>query len=336
MTSSLGTWIGIEEHWVHPELDKLLGALPATRQDPSLALNDLGDNLERLTDVGEGRIAAMDAQGVAMQILSIAPPGTQPLDGADAVPISRDINDLAAEVVQRHPTRFRAMATLPLADPAAAAEELRRADSLGLVGAMVYGRTGDITLDDPRFDDVFAVAAQLQQPIFIHPQIAPTAVRNASYAGFDPIVELGLATFGWGWHLEAATAALRLVVGGTLDRHPDLQLVLGHWGELLLFWGDRVDSLSRVAGLERRISEYFETNFHITISGMLSRALLNHVLEVTTIDRLMFSTDFPFQRPTQAEIETFTLALDSDSDREKFMAGNARRLFRIDENPSGR
>lgn len=80
----------------------------------------------------------------------------------------------AAALVRRHPDRFRAMATLPLADPAAAAIELERAAALGLTGAMVYGRTGDVLLDDPRFDDLWTVAASLRQPIFIHPQIEPS------------------------------------------------------------------------------------------------------------------------------------------------------------------
>jgi hypothetical protein len=100
------------------------------------------------------------------------------------------------------------------------------------------------------------------------------------------MTDLGLATFGWGWHLEAALAALRLIVRGTFDRHPDLQLVLGHWGELLPFWLDRADSLSRIAGLDRTVSEYVRSNVHLTCSGMLNPTLLRHALEVTTADRL--------------------------------------------------
>ena len=123
-----------------------------------------------------------------------------------------------------------------MADPKAAVTELERAAGLGFVAAMVYGRTGETPLDDPRHDDLFAAAAVLRQPIFIHPQIPSRTIRQAAYGGFDPMTDLALATFGWGWHVEAAVAALRLIVRGTFDRHPGLQLVLGHWGELLLFW----------------------------------------------------------------------------------------------------
>lgn len=319
--------IAIEEHWNHAPLTAAVKALPAGRGDPSLVFDEMGDNLERLDDLGDARVAAMDAQGVDLAVVSLAPPGTQPLDPADAVALSREANDVAAEAVRRHPTRLRAFATLPLSDPAAAVAELGRTAALGFVGTMVYGRVGDVPLDDPRFDEVFAAAASLGLPVFIHPQVPTAAVREAQYTGFDPMTDLALATFGWGWHLEAALAALRLIVRGTLDRHPDLQLVLGHWGELLLFWRDRTDSLSRVAGLERKVSDYVRANVHVTSSGMLSPALLHHALEVTTPDRLLFSTDYPFQRPARDEIDAFLAELPGDHERELFTSGNARALF---------
>lgn len=323
------TLIAIEEHWNLPAVRAAVSALPPDRADPSTVLDDMGGALERLVDIGDARIAAMDEQGVDIQILSLAPPGTQPLDAADSVPLSRLANDTAAAAVAQHPTRLRALATLPTADPTAAASELERAAGLGFVGAMVYGRTGDTPLDHPRYDDLFGVAAALHQPVFIHPQIPSLTLRDAAYAGFDPMTNLGLATFGWGWHLEAARSALRLIVSGIFDRHPDLQLVLGHWGELLLFWLDRTESLSRTAGLDRKVSEYISSNVHITSSGMLNPTLLRHALEVTTPDRLLFSTDYPFQHPDRADIADFLTAFPSNEARDKFTSENARVLFGI-------
>jgi predicted TIM-barrel fold metal-dependent hydrolase len=325
--------IAIEEHWTTPELTAALKRLPESARDDSIAFNEMGDNLERLEDIGEARIAAMDELGIDLQILSLAPPATGPLASADAVSLSREINDLAAEAVGRNPTRLRAMSTLPMAEPTAVAGELQRAAGLGFVGAMVYGRTGERTLDDSAYDDLFATAAALGQPIFIHPQIPSNAIRNAAYSGFDPMTDLALSTFGWGWHLEAALAALRLIVRGTFDRHPDLKIVLGHWGELLLFWQDRVDSVSRIAGLDRKVSDYIRSNVFITSSGMFNPALLHHALDVTSIDHLLFSTDYPFQRPSGTEIQEFLAEFRTDEDREKFTSGNARGLFGID--PTG-
>ncbi|MFE0020810.1 amidohydrolase family protein [Amycolatopsis sp. NPDC059021] len=322
--------IAIEEHWILPELTSALTALPPEVRDESLTLNERGDHRQRLEDLGAGRIAAMDAQGIDVSILALTPPGTQPLPPQDALRLSRAANDTAAAAVRANPSRFRALSALPLSAPQDVAGELERAAGLGHVGTMVYGRSGDRFLDDPVYDDFFAAAAELGQPVFIHPQLPSRAIRDASYRGFGPTTDLALATFGWGWHLEAGTAALRLILRGTFDRHPDLQIVLGHWGELLLFWLDRADSLSRVAGLRRTVSDYLRSNFFITASGMLNPALLHHALAVTSADRLIFSTDYPFQQPSEEDINAFLGHFPSEVDRQKFASGNAAALFGLD------
>ncbi|GAA2861136.1 amidohydrolase [Actinoplanes cyaneus] len=324
------TLIAIEEHWIMPGLTSALDG-----RDESLAFNDLGDHRRRLQDLGAGRIAAMDAQGIDLSVLALTPPGTQPLDPDSAVRLSRAANDLAASAVDANPARFRALSTLPMSAPEAVAAELERAAGLGHVGTMVYGRSGDRFLDDPAYDDFFATAARLGQPVFLHPQLPSPALRDASYRGFDPITDLALATFGWGWHLDAATAALRLIVRGTFDRHPELQIILGHWGEMLLFWLDRADSLSRVAGLPRLVSDYVRSNFHITTSGMLNPALLRHALSVTTPDRLIFSTDYPFQNPSRDDITAFFSHLPTEKQKADFAYGNACALLGIDLQPDG-
>ncbi|GAA2620531.1 amidohydrolase family protein [Streptomyces tubercidicus] len=324
------TLIAVEEHWIMPDLTSALRAVPPDRRDESLALNETGDHRRRLEDLGTDRIAAMDAQGIDVSIIALTPPGTHPLAPADAVRLSRAANDVAAEAVAGNPSRLRALSTLPMSAPHEVADELSRAADLGHIGTMVYGRSGDLFLDDPVYNDFFAAAAQLGQPVFLHPQLPSSALRDASYRGFDPMTDLGLATFGWGWHLDAATAALRLILRGTFDRHPDLQIVLGHWGEMLLFWLDRADSLSRVSGLPRPVSHYIRSNFFITASGMLNPALLHHTLSVTTVDRLLFSTDYPFQRPTREDITTFLGHFASDADREKFSSANATALYGLD------
>ncbi|MFF4284290.1 amidohydrolase family protein [Streptomyces sp. NPDC001739] len=320
--------IAIEEHWVMPDVTAALRALP--HPDESLVLSEWGDNQERLEDLGAGRIAAMDAQGIDVSILALTPPGVQPLPPQDALALSRAANDMAAAAVARHPTRFRSLSTLPMSSPKDVPGELERAAGMGHVGSMVYGRSGDLFLDDLAYDDFFAAASGLGQPVFIHPQLPSNAVRDASYRGFDPMTDLALATFGWGWHMDAATAALRLILRGTFDRHPDLQVVLGHWGEMLLFWLDRADSLSRIAGLQRSVSDYVRSNFHITTSGMLNPALLQHALSVTSIDRLIFSTDYPFQRPTREDIDSFLKHFPSDAERRQFSSANAASLYGID------
>ncbi len=142
--------IAIEEHWTSRSLAGALAARPAAEQDESLAFNAIGDHEKRLTDLGAGRLEWMDAAGIEVSVLGVAPPAAQALPAVEAVPLAREANDLAAEAVRAHPARLRAFATLPTADPGAAAAELQRcATQLGHVGAMIHGRTGPRPLDDP-------------------------------------------------------------------------------------------------------------------------------------------------------------------------------------------
>jgi predicted TIM-barrel fold metal-dependent hydrolase len=334
---SLMSVIAIEEHWTTSGIDRALRGQPAGSRDESVVLNDRGDIPARLLDIGEQRVEAMDAAGIDVQILSIAPPGTHGLPAREAVALSRDANDRASEAVGRYPTRLRAMTTLPMSDPDAALTELQRtANAPAHVGIMSYGRSGERSLDDPVYDELLAAAASLRRPVFIHPQIPPNAVREASYRGFDPSTELALATFGWGWHIEAGLAALRLIVRGTFDRHPDLQIVLGHWGEMLLFALDRIDSLSNVAThLERRFADYFATNIHIATSGMLTPRLLSHALDFTSVDRILLSGDYPFHRLDAATITDFLHALPSREDQQKIAHANAESLYGLTQSPAG-
>jgi uncharacterized protein len=321
--------IAIEEHWNSASIRDAVDRLPAEARDESVAFNTMGDNQSRLEDIGQGRLEAMDAAGIDVSILSVVTPATQALPPSEAIALAREANDEATSAVRAHPARFRAFATLPTSDPQAAAAELERcATQLGHVGAMVHGRTRGRQLDDPAYDDLFATAARLHQPIFIHPQIPSNQLRDAAYRGLDPLIDLGLATFGWGWHMDAGLSALRLILRGTFDRHPDLQLVLGHWGEMLLFWMDRADSLSGVAKhLERRVSDYIKTNVHITSSGMLQERLLHHTLDFTGADRVLFSTDYPFHRPDTTAIEQFFDAIPNPAERSMIACGNAAALF---------
>ena len=321
--------IAIEEHWNTPGIRDALDRLPAAERDESVVFNGMGDIGAQLEDIGQGRIQAMDLAGIDIAILSVVTPATQALSAEDAVALAKEANDQAAEAVRAFPARFRAFATLPTPDPRAAAAELERCAGLGHVGAMVFGRTGSRPLDDPAFDDLLATAARLRQPLFIHPQIPSNALREAAYRGLgDRDLELALATFGWGWHQDCGLAALRLILSGAFDRHPDLQIVLGHFGEMLLFAIDRVNSLSHVARhLQRRVADYIDTNFWITNSGMTQPRLLRHTLDFIGADRVMYSTDYPFHQPDAAAAAQFLSTVEDSADRAKIASGNAAALF---------
>jgi predicted TIM-barrel fold metal-dependent hydrolase len=197
--------IGVEEHAWTAELRDAL--LRFGGDDTVTMLSSQKDTDRRLREVGDERLARMDAAGVDLQVLSITTPGTQSLPAAEAVPLARDANDFLADAVRRRPDRFAAFATLPTPDPQAAATELERCvTQLHLVDAMLLPRTGEVHLDHDKFRPVFEVAAGLQVPLYIHPALPPQPVRDAYFSGFDDFTNMVLSAGGWGWHADAGLA----------------------------------------------------------------------------------------------------------------------------------
>ena len=283
---------------------------------------------QRLDDLGPGRIALMDESGVDVQVLSVTTPALHNLEPAESVLLARSTNDLVAATVAKHPLRFQGFATLPTAAPTAAAVELERSvRQLRLSGAMLCGRTREKNLDHPDLLPIFEAAARLRVPVFIHPQIPQRAVRDIYYSGFSETVDMAFSTFGLGWHYEAGIQFVRLMLAGVFDRYPDLQIILGHWGEVILFFLERLKPLAHVAKLGRPIADYVRQNLYVTPSGMWSQAYLQRTLEIVGPERLLFSTDFPYQYRPGGDARSFLkeAALPLEQ-KELFAHGNWERL----------
>ena len=290
--------IGLEEHVALPVLLDAWSRA-GVRQ---IAESGFGDEpiALRLRDVSDRRLADMDAQGVDVQVLSVSTPGVSILSPAEAVSVAREANDALAEIVRGNPARFQAFAALPTPDPAAATAELERAiTTLGFRGAMLYGRTGDANADAPQFDDLYSVAERLRAPLYFHPQAPVRPVQEAYYSGLGQPVDALFATFGLGWYYDLGVQLLRMIFSGVFDRHPQLQVIVGHWGELVLFYLDHIGVLQTMGlQLERPLMDYFHQNIWITGSGTTSERYFRWAAEVVGTDRMMYSTDYPFTYDT--------------------------------------
>lgn len=326
--------IAVEEHFAAPALKAATdrsGWARRTRELGERGLRLGTGVIELLDDLGEARIAAMDAAGVDVQVLSHTQPGTEMLEPDTAKPLARDTNDLLASAISRHPERFSGFAVLPTRAPAAAAAELERAvTQLGLRGAVINGRVGDRFLDDSYFWPIFESAESLEVPIYLHPGQPPPALLEASYGGLQPAAAHWLSVAAWGWHVDTGLHALRLMAAGVFDRFPRLQVVIGHMGEAIPFMLERTNAtLSRkVSGLEREIKEYFTQNFWVSTSGFFSDPPLQCLLAVLGSDRVLFAVDYPYSRNEEG-VEFLRSARLAVEDREKIAHGNAERLLRL-------
>jgi predicted TIM-barrel fold metal-dependent hydrolase len=332
--------ITLEEHFADPavvaasapEIKRLAPGFAAT-SDPARGLS-YSPSVDVLRDLGDGRLADMDAGGVTMQVLSCLT--TQQLPRDSAVELVRAANDRAAAAVRAHPGRFAAFAALPTAVPQAAADELKRSTGdLGFVGAMIFGRTEGAFLDEPRFDPVLRALAETGAPLYLHPGFPPAEVSAQNYAGgLDPLVTARLQTSAWGWHQETAVHFLHLVLAGVFDRYPALQVILGHWGEMIPFYLDRLDEAlpQAVTGLDRTIGEIVRQNSWITPSGMFSQAQLRFCIDTIGVDRIMYSVDYPFIGNDDAA--TFLDQADLPEESKAAIAhGNAERLLGLTSAP---
>jgi predicted TIM-barrel fold metal-dependent hydrolase len=320
--------ITVEEHFATPELLDAWEALPAEHSDPTTPLYRHGPPSGPLLDLGAGRLAWMDQMGVDTQVISLTSPGVQPLEPAAAVDLARRSNDLLADAVRAHPDRFQGLAALPTPDPPAAAEELRRAvGELGLRGAILFGRSRERNLDHPDNEPILAAIEDLGVPLFLHPQISRPQVREALYSDLGAL-DFALAGPGLGWHFEAGVQFVRLALSGALDRHPELRIVLGHWGDVILFYLDELDVIPRVSRTDSTPpSEYAKRHLYVAASGTLSHRYTRWATEVLGPERLLFALDHPFVPRAPGEVETFLAEAPlSESERAGFAHRNWEEL----------
>jgi uncharacterized protein len=322
--------ITLEEHYASPAF--LEGAGRKLKDQAVRFGARAAGLLEQLCDLGDRRLADMDAAGIDVQVLSLTSPGAEQLDATEAVALAREANDHLADAIRRHPSRFAGFATLPTATPDAAASELERTiRAYGFKGAAINGHVRGRYLDDRSFWPILERAESLDVPIYLHPTQPPQRVIDASYAGFAPVVTDMLAGPGWGWHIETAIHVIRLILGGVFDQYPKLQLVIGHMGETLPFMLPRLDVMPMaMTKLHRPISAYLRENLHYTFSGFNYTPTFLDLLLQVGVDRIMFSADYPYGSMTQARAFLDHLPV-STADKERIAHGNAEHLLRFFE-----
>ncbi len=322
--------IALEETYATPKFFNALAEVE--KRDLKEAPPGFARIVEQLIDVGEGRIQEMDQAGIDVQVMSLFSPGVEQMDTKTAFEIAKDANNYIAKAIQQYPTRFAGFATLPTSDPETAANELERTVRVhDFKGAIINGHTKGRYLDDEFFWPILERAESLKVPIYLHPTMPPQPVIEASYMGnFSKEVSTLLARNAWGWHIETGLHILRIILSGAFDRFPDLQLIIGHMGEGLPFMQSRIDdSLSKeTIKLERQVSDYLCENINYTFSGLnYTQTFLDLFLQVG-VDRIMFSTDYPFvpMENTRRFLDELPV---SKADKEKIAHGNAERLLRM-------
>ena len=247
--------------------------------------------LNKLADLGDGRLKDMDDRSVTLQVISQgASDGSAPLDTC------RASNDELTTAVENSKGRFAGFAMLPMGDPTAAAQELARCvETLGFVGALVNNHEHGRFYDDPFFWPVFSTGQSLDVPIYLHPTLpGPQMARGPG--NYPDIVGRGLDTYCWGWHSETGAHVLRLYASGLFDEYPRLKIIIGHMGEMLPFMLDRIKRTAKKQWPDRKrdLQTVWDENIYVTTSGMFTLPPMACLLSVCKIDHVLYSVDYPF------------------------------------------
>lgn len=286
--------VTLEEHF----FSNAAGAAYAakSRADPYSETVLLRQAREKLLELGGTRLKAMDDNGVTLQVLSHA---------ASSIALGAEtcikINDELSHFVKSQSRRFAGFAALPMIDPQAASEELRRCIlKLGFVGTLIDNNCEGRFYDDPFFWPLFETAQDLDVPIYLHPSYNEQTKPLLYDGNYPNAIAQTLSMYAWGWHSENAVHILRLFAAGVFDRFPRLKIVIGHMGEMLPFWLDRVELITTqqwpTAGvkLERQLRQVWDENIWITTSGMFSLAPMATLIRQCKPDRILYSIDYPF------------------------------------------
>jgi aminocarboxymuconate-semialdehyde decarboxylase len=227
-------------------------------------------------------------------------------------------NEEMAGAQRKHPGRFWASAAIPLQDTRIAIEVLDHAiNKLGLMGANLPGSVGsDPRIDAERLEPFYARAAELGVPLFLHPT---DAVFQDMLEGYGGALHLSL-----GRVIEVSVGAMRLVLSGLMERHPDLKVVLSHTGGALPYQSGRMDKNTKAAKLAAPASSYLKRMYTDTVSP--HSAGMKFAIAYYGIDNVMYGTDYPCWDPATC-LKLFDELGLSAADQQKLFYNNARRIL---------
>jgi len=324
--------IDFENHFMgQAQLDMFAARAAAPRYDKNTGLFYMAEGSPGLPMISgmfaiEERVAAMDAAGIDMAIIS-GNPLVEQMDIAGSIEAARIANDEMYALEKKFPGRFKSFAMLPVYDAEAAKKELRRCkEEMGFTGWLTFSNSGKISADGDEMLPIMAEAQKLDMCVYIHP----------AHSKFDRLYGCGsgLASAGLGFTIDAAVCIMRMITRGLFDNLPELKVIFGHLGEALPFTMDRMDRTiggegNSGAGANKHVpSYYFKNNLWVTSGGNFAPEAFECAKKVLGAERILFSTDYPFESATES-VETFNAWEMTDEEREMIAHGNGEKFFGV-------
>ncbi|HEY0366201.1 MAG TPA: amidohydrolase family protein, partial [Pyrinomonadaceae bacterium] len=185
-----------------------------------------------MTDVSR-RIEDMDRVGIDVEVVSLSTPNVFFTDAAHQPEVAKMMNDSYADLIARHPKRFKGFASIPMDAPDAALNELHRAiDTLKLNGVILLSNIGGKALTSPEYRPFFEEANRMKLCIFLHPMIPANSEAFREYV-LGPII---------GFPFDTSLAVARMCYDGMFEELPDIRWIIGHLGGAIPYLMERMDN----------------------------------------------------------------------------------------------
>ena len=239
-----------------------------------------------MTDVAR-RLADMDRVGIDVEVVSLSTPNIFFADAQHQPEIARMVNDAYAELIAKHPTRFKGFASIPMDNTDAAIAELHRAiDDLKLNGVILLSNIGGRPLTSPEYRAFFAEANRMKLCILLHPMLPANADPFREYV-LGPIV---------GFMFDTTLAVARMCFDGMLKEFPDIRWIVAHLGGAVPYLIERMDNGWRDfpecrAKTDELPSVYLKKLYYDTVN--FNPHMLMMVREMIGANRMVMGSDYP-------------------------------------------
>jgi len=273
----------------------------------------------------EKSLAFMDEMEIDIAVTSISTPGIELHDRLAARKLARQCNDFAATLIAKHPSRFGALASVPMPNVDDAIDELTYAlDVLKLDGVVLFTNAQGIYLGDPRMKPLFRELQRRKTTVFVHPNASPDPIAHA----------LGLTDNLIDFPGDTTRAIAQLHYGGTFAETPDVKYVFSHAGGTAPYLAGRfaiVDEMKIMgdSSATRTSAETFRRLYWDTALAWTD-PVLNHLRHIGGMDKVVFGTDFPYLRNDLAAKGKLRIKSNPDlssEEKKQVFGGNALKLF---------
>ncbi|HUQ20702.1 MAG TPA: amidohydrolase family protein [Gemmatimonadaceae bacterium] len=270
------------------------------------------------------RQSVLEKEGIDTQVITLTTPGTHVEPRDEAIKLARMVNDSFALIIREREPRFAALATLPLCDPAASVDELRRAmTELDMPGAMLFSNVNGMALADERFEPLYAEADKLGAVLHIHPT-DPVGVEAMTDFWLMPLV---------GFLFDTTLAAAKLVFAGVPARYPNIKWVLSHLGGAIPYLAERLDRGWEAfpdcrVNIAEKPSNYLRQFYFDTVN--FDPHALKLAVDFAGASQILAGSDYPHQIGSIPKMkESLGLLAVSEDERKMILGGNALALYRL-------